>query len=187
MEHTTKIELFKSNRFQEINETREESFTRIFNLYYKRVYNYTYYRVNSQEVAEDLTSQIFEKIMCKMDTYIKEKAKFEIWLFAIARNTINDYFRKQKKHKLISLDSILDLVSKDRGPEDLIINKETNNKLLKALNVLEGKERNIIAYKFGANLKNTEIAKILDISESNVGVKLHRIMKKLKTELEREV
>lgn len=177
-----------SHKEQKINENidKQEEFTEIFELYYKRVYNYTYYRVNSQEVAEDLTSQIFEKIMLNLNTYINEKSKFEVWMFAIARNTINDDFRKQKRHKIISIDSILDLISKDKGPEDLIINKERNNKLMNALNVLEAKERNIIAYKFGADLKNKEIAKILNISESNVGVKLHRIMKRLKSEMEKE-
>jgi RNA polymerase sigma-70 factor (ECF subfamily) len=166
---------------------KETQFIEIFELYYKRVYNYTYYRVNSQEVAEDITSQIFEKIMIKLSTYINEKAKFEVWMFTIARNTINDYFRKQKRHKVISIDTIFDLISKDKGPEELIINEEKNNKLLNALKVLDAKERNIIAYKFGANLKNIEIAKILNMSESNIGVKLHRIMKKLRTEMEKEV
>lgn len=160
--------------------------TEIFKLYYKRVYNYTYYRVNSQETAEDLTSQIFEKIMINFNTYKKQKSKFEVWMFSIARNNINDYFRKQKRHKIISIDSIFDLESSDKGPEDLIINKERNSKLMNALNILDVKERNIIAYKFGADLKNTEIAEILNISESNVGVKLHRIMKKLKSEMEKE-
>lgn len=78
------------------------------------------------------------------------------------------------------------MISKDKGPEDLMIKKETNNKLFKALEKLTADERNIIAYKFGGNLRNTEIAKILNISESNVGVKLHRIMKKLKVNLEKE-
>lgn len=177
-----------SHKELKINENidKHDEFIEIFKLYYKRVYNYTYYRVNSQEVAEDLSSQIFEKIMLNLNNYKTEKSKFEVWMFAIARNTINDYFRKQKRHKIISIDSILDLVSKDKGPEDLMINKERNNKLMNALNILDAKERNIIAYKFGANLKNIEIARILKISESNVGVKLHRIMKKLKNEMEKE-
>lgn len=164
----------------------KEGFAEIFELYYKRLYNYTYYRVNSHEAAEDITIQVFEKVMLKFHTYINEKSKFEVWMFTIARNTINDYFRKQKKHKIISIDNILELVSRDRGPEDLIITEERNNKLINALNILDTKERNIIAYKFGAGLKNVEIAKILKIGESNVGVKLHRIMKKLKNEMEKE-
>ena len=186
MEPVTTVDFSQKTKNIYNNIVKQEEFTEIFELYYKRIYNYTYYRVNSQEMAEDLTSNIFEKIMKKINTYKNEKAKFEVWMFTIARNTINDHFRKQKKYKFISIDSILDLVSKDRGPEELIINKEQNNKLVNALNILDSKERNIIAYKFGADLKNIEIAKILNISESNVGVKLHRIMKRLKNEMEKE-
>jgi RNA polymerase sigma-70 factor (ECF subfamily) len=177
--------LQKEKKINEIVDKQDE-FTEIFELYYKRLYNYAYYRVNSQAVAEDLTSQVFEKIMLNIKTYCIEKSKFEVWMFTISRNVINDYFRKQKRHKIISIDSIIDLISGDKGPEDLIINEERNNKLINALNILDAKERNIIAYKFGADLKNVEIAKILKISESNVGVKLHRIMKKLKNEMEKE-
>ncbi|MFD1909331.1 sigma-70 family RNA polymerase sigma factor [Paenibacillus rhizoplanae] len=52
-----------------------------------------------------------------------------------------------------------------------------------ALDTLSPKERNLIALKFGADLKNTEIARITGISESNVGVILYRSMRKLKSEI----
>ncbi|EHJ01600.1 RNA polymerase, sigma-24 subunit, ECF subfamily [Clostridium sp. DL-VIII] len=174
----------EKNIYNSMNE--KEGFAEIFELYYKRLYNYTYYRVNSHEAAEDITIQVFEKVMIKFHTYINEKSKFEVWIFTIARNTINDYFRKQKRHKIISIDNIINLISRDKGPEDLMLKRERNNNLMDALSILDAKERNIVAYKFGANLKNVEIAKILKISESNVGVKLHRIMKKLKSEMEKE-
>ena len=187
MERIINIDEFKTESDFELTSDREQNFTHIFNLYYKRVYNYTYYRVNNQEYAEDLTSIIFEKVMNKINTYSNDKSKFEVWMFAIAKNAVNDYFRRQKKYKLISLDSIFNMISKEKGPEDIMINKETNSKLFNAVEKLNADDKNIIAYKFGAELKNTEIAKILNISESNVGVRLHRIMKKLKVNLEREV
>lgn len=164
----------------------EKEFAHIFELYYKRVYNYIYYRVNSEHITEDLTSQVFEKIMLKIDMYSESKSPFEVWVFAIARNVVTDHFRSIQKHKFFSLDSIRDLVSKEKNPEDIVVTAETNSKLSKALNVLNSRERNIVALKFGGNLKNKEIAEILDITESNIGVILYRTMKKLKKELERE-
>ncbi|KIE44613.1 RNA polymerase sigma factor, sigma-70 family protein [Clostridium argentinense CDC 2741] len=68
----------------------------------------------------------------------------------------------------------------------MVLTAEANNKLSKALNTLNTRERNIVALKFGANLKNKEIAEIVGITESNVGVILYRTMKKLKKKLERE-
>lgn len=166
--------------------SREEDFTYIFEKYYKRVYNYVYYRISNTYTAEDLTSQIFEKIILKLDTYSKNKSPFHVWVFAIARNVMNDYFRSLKKHSLFSLDAIKDLVSREKTPEDIILTSETNSKLSNALKILNSREKNIVALKFGATLKNTEIAKILNIKESNVGVILYRTMKKLKKEMERE-
>lgn len=171
------------NIFETLSE--DEKLTQIFRTYYKRVYNYIYYRVNSHYLAEDLTSQLFEKVMIKLSTYSKEKAPFEVWVFAIARNVVNDYFRSLKSHKLFSLETIMDLISKDKTPENIIVTAEDNAVLYKALNVLDRRERNIVALKFGANLKNKEIAQVLDITESNVGVILYRTMKKLKKEIER--
>lgn len=165
---------------------KEKGFTYIFETYYKRVYNFIYYRVFHQYTAEDLTSQVFEKVMVKISTYDESRSPFEVWLFAISRNVVNDYFRSQKKHRFLSIDTIKELVSKRKTPEDIVEIAETNDKLLKALNTLDTRERNIVALKFGADLKNVEIAEILDLTESNVGVILYRTMKKLKSELESE-
>ena len=164
---------------------KEKDFTYIFKSYYKRVYNYIYYRVNCHHTAEDLVSQVFEKVMLKIDTYSKDKSPFEVWLFAIARNTINDYFRSSKKYKFLSIDSIKELISKKKTPEDIVETSETNDELLKALRILDTREQNIVALKFGAELKNVEIAEMLNLTESNVGVILYRTVKRLKKELER--
>ncbi|AOY75801.1 sigma-70 family RNA polymerase sigma factor [Clostridium formicaceticum] len=170
------------------NICNEEAFTHIFETYYRRVYNYIYYRVHCQSTAEDLTSQVFEKIMISIDKYDEKRAPFEVWLFAIAKNILRDHFRSLKKQKFFSfsLDKVKQLVSREKTPEDMILITETNDELIKAIKTLDERERNIIAFKFGGNLKNNEIAKILHITESNVGVILYRSMKKLKKEMERE-
>lgn len=164
---------------------REKDFAHIFEIYYKRVYNFIYYRVNNNSIAEDLTSQTFERYMVKIDTYIETKSPFEVWLFAIAKNMINDYFRSLKRVQIISIDSIKDLISTREGPEDIAEASENIDEVLVALNVLKPRERDILALKFGANLSNKDIAEILEVSDSNVGVILYRAMKKLKRELER--
>ena len=104
-------------------------------------------------------------------------------MFAIARNTVNDYHRKQKKRQWFSLDVVQGFVSSRKDPEKLFLNEERSDKLIVALNTLNERERNLIALKFGACLRNTEVAEITGLSESNIGVILYRAMKKLKIEL----
>lgn len=163
----------------------EKEFEYIFETYYKRIFNYIYYRVYCHFTAEDLTSQVFEKVMRKIDTYTQSKSPFEVWLFAIARNVVNDYFRDQKKHKILSFEAIHELFSTKKDPEGIVIKSETNDKLSQALNILSARERNIVALKFGATLKNKEIAQLLNMTESNVGITVYRMLKKLKNEIER--
>lgn len=169
-------------------EIREETeidrlFTEIFEAYYKRIFNYIGYRVSSIHTAEDLTSVVFEKILSKLDMYSQNKAPFEVWMFAIARNVVNDYYRRQKRRQFFSLEAVRELVSSKKDPENLILREERSDKLIGALNKLDERERNLVALKFGACLRNTEVAQITGLSESNIGVILYRAMKKLKAEL----
>ncbi|MDF2925688.1 MAG: subfamily polymerase sigma-24 subunit [Paenibacillaceae bacterium] len=75
------------------------------------------------------------------------------------------------------------MVSNRKDPERLAIVGETHDSLSRALAALAERERNIIALKFGAGLKNTEIARVTGVTEDNVGVILYRTLKKLKKEL----
>lgn len=164
----------------------KESISEIFESYYERIFNYISYRTGNRYTAEDLTSQVFEKIVAKYHTYQPGRRPLEVWIFKIAKNTLSDYFRASQRHPTCSLDGIEEKASKQSGPETAVISKESELSLLQALSVLTSKERQIIALRFGAGLKNVEIARIVNNSESNVGVILFRSMKKLKRELERE-
>lgn len=94
-------------------------FTTIFETYYKRIFNYIAYRVSSLYTAEDLTSLVFEKTLAKLSTYSQEKAPLEVWLFAIARNVVNDHYRSFKRKIFFSLDAVKELVSSRKDPEKL--------------------------------------------------------------------
>ncbi|MNW66498.1 RNA polymerase sigma factor [compost metagenome] len=86
-------------------------FTTIFENYYSRIFNYTAYRVSCRYTAEDLTSQVFEKTLSKLHSYSPEKAPFEVWLFAIARNVVNDYYRSRRRNRFFPLEAVRELAS----------------------------------------------------------------------------
>ncbi|MDF2936387.1 MAG: subfamily polymerase sigma-24 subunit [Paenibacillaceae bacterium] len=164
----------------------QAAFGAVFELYYDRVFRYIRYRVECQYTAEDLTSQVFERVLGRFASFREEKAPFEVWLFAIARNAVNDYGRQQKRRRFFSLEALKEAASGGKTPEAMALAGEAKDSLLQAMCVLKPKERSILALKFGAELKNGEIARLTGMSESNVGVTLYRSMKKLRTELERK-
>jgi len=126
---------------------------------------------------------VFEIVISKYNSFSPEKSNFEVWLFAIARNCVTDYFRAQKRRNHFSLDAIMHMVLPKSSPEDIVIREDSNEALFKALAMLSDKERNMIAMKYAAGLKNAEIAELLGVSGSNIGVVLHRSLKKLQKEL----
>ncbi len=141
--------------------------------------------ITTQHTAEEICSHVFEMVISKYSSFSPDKSNFEVWLFAIARNAVTDYFRLQKKRNSFSLDSILNLVLPKSSPEDIVIRDDNHQALFQALAKLSDKERNIIAMKYAAGLKNAEIAELLGVSGSNIGVVLYRCLKKLQMELQK--
>ncbi|MDD2372175.1 MAG: sigma-70 family RNA polymerase sigma factor [Syntrophomonadaceae bacterium] len=164
----------------------DSTFTELYNDYFLQVHNYVHYRVVDFHAADDLVSQIFEKLFAKLQYYQPEKAVFSTWLFSIARNTITDYYRSQKRRQVVSLDISAELIDSEPDPIDVVIFNETQQHLQKALASLSQRERDIIALKFWSGCSNKEIAGIIGISESNSRVILFRAMRRLRIILERQ-
>lgn len=151
-------------------------FSALYHEYYPKIYKYTLYRVGDHHTAEDLVSEVFEKVLLKYHTYNPQKAKFSTWLFTIANNTLINHYKKNNQAQPMALEK---MDSKYRL-EDLVFEKELRETLLKAIMCLNDRQRDLIALKFGAHLTNREIAQILNLSESNVGTILYRSLKQLK-------
>lgn len=161
----------------------DDAFAAIYNEYYNRLYKYTLYRVGDHSRAEDIVSEIFEKVLLKFNTYRAEKAKFNTWLFTVANNTIINYYKK-RNYEPVPLN--LERVGLEYSLEDIILQRELKGLLLKAVKSLDERQRNIVALKFGACLTNREIARILDLTESNVGTILYRSLKRLREILKQQ-
>lgn len=186
MEKALAISLSKELCLEDEAPSYVDIFADIFDRYYNRIFKYMRYRLNSIEEAEDLSSQVFEQLMHKTETYRPERAPFEVWLFSIAQNTVNAYYRRRKRRLWSSLESIGYLPSQQPNPEEVAVHSEERGKLLAALSCLDERERNIIAMKFAGGLKNREIAELMGLSESNTGVILYRSLRKLREILKSE-
>jgi RNA polymerase sigma-70 factor (ECF subfamily) len=155
-----------------------------------RLFNYFRYRVGSDSIAEDLTSATFEKAWRKRESYRRDLASFYTWMFAIARNVATDYFRRDKR--VISLDEIgaevgPQVLTSDpsENPEEAAQKSADFARLIMLLHRLPERDQEIVAMKYGANLSNREIARLLKLSESNVGTLASRLVARLRSEWDR--
>ncbi len=159
----------------------EADFEEIYQVELPRVYNYFRYRMGDGQVAEDLTAETFEKAWRNRWRYRSDLAAFSTWLFTIARRVAQDHYRK--RHAEIPLEDIADPISDERM-EDLIEQQADNARLFVLLARLVDRDRELVALKYGAGLTNRAIARLSGLSESNVGVILHRAVQMLRSEWE---
>lgn len=149
--------------------------------YLPRVYNFFRYRLCDQTLAEDLTAATFEKAWRGRSRFRRDLSAFSTWVFTIARNVAIDHFRK-KEH-----DIPLETVREQADPkslEEIVQHNQDSTRLSALLSQLPTRERELVAFKYGAGLNNREIARLTHLSESNVGIILYRVVAKLRVEME---
>ena len=174
-----------SIRKQAVMATTTCSLASMYDRYHKNVYNYIAFRINNHHDAEELASDVFVKAIQGWKSY-DHNFPMEGWLIGIAKNVVTDYLRKIMRRKFLTFDSILELATADRQPEEVVVINEDCKKLMSAMARLRDKERQILSMKFATELKHSEIAVILKISESHVGVTVHRAINKLKKFMEED-
>ena len=142
-----------------------------------RIYNYFRYRVGADD-AEDLTSETFEKAWRARHTYRRDLGAFTTWLYAIARNVATDHFRRRVVHEPLDAASH---VAAPGSPEHDAIKESERRRIAQLLAALDERSREIIALRYGGGLTNRAIARLLGLSESNVGTILHRAIAELRS------
>jgi RNA polymerase sigma-70 factor (ECF subfamily) len=158
----------------------------LYDHYFPLIYKYVLYRVSDAQIADDLVSQIFERMLSDLGRYQPELAPFGAWLFGIARHVVGNFYRTKKRQNWLSLEGIFNLPNNDPVPEEAFLKIEQGDHLLQSLAKLSDRERDLIGLKFAGGLTNREISTLTRLTEANVGVILYRAIQRLRTELTKE-
>lgn len=145
-----------------------------FDAYYDKIYGYCYRHVNHRETAQDLTQEVFLRVLLHLENY-RHYGKFENYLYVIAGNLCRDYYRKRH---VLSLEA-LELQEEERG----FVRTEEQIVIEQALKKLPEQEREIILLRFYQDLRIKDIAKILGLKLSTVKYHLKRAQERLEDEL----
>jgi RNA polymerase sigma-70 factor, ECF subfamily len=159
------------------DERGSETFEALYRRTFPRVYAYVASLLRDRAAAEDVTALAFERAYRKRLSFRARRGTAEAWMFGIARNAALDELRKRKRRATLEAEP----EDVDSGtPEEyaeLTIRREV---VRAALATLDARERDLVALKFSGGLSNGEIARVLRISESSAGSRLHRTMEKLR-------
>jgi len=137
-----------------------EAFARLYACYVERINRYVYFRVTDHELAEDITSRIFLKMLEKLDTYQVRQLPIGAWLYRMAHNAIIDHYRTKKT--FISLEDVHQTeVRQEDGIEEKLDLQIKSQQLRAALQVLTEEQQRVLILKFIDGLSTQEIARQL--------------------------
>ena len=159
----------------------EISAEQLFKEYRSKVFGYIYNRIHNYADAEDLTSDVFAKVVSHIDSFDPEKASASTWIFVITRNTLIEHFRK---HRITEDIEELQIPVEDE-PVDKVVMEEQQEVLAKALSELPEKMRDIIIARYYHGYRFAKIGEMMDMSEANARVTHLRALAKLKEILEK--
>jgi RNA polymerase sigma-70 factor, ECF subfamily len=152
-------------------------FEALYRRTFPRVYAYAASLLRDRSAAEEVTAQAFERAYRKRRSYRPRRGSVDAWLFGIARNAALDELRRRRRRADLGAEPAeLGGSATDEHVERAIRREAVRA----AVAGLDPRDRELVALKFAGGLGNAEIARVLGVSESNAGTRLHRVLTKLR-------
>lgn len=165
-----------------------EEFSELFRLYYKPIFGYIFRRTGDFDDTADIAAETFLKAFKYINNFTYKGISIKVWLFRIATNELNLFFRDKQKHA--SLFERIDFVDKNQfesyvHEDKLEMEKEIQQhdqflSVLASLKTLPFKYQEVIALRYFEGKDNKEIAEILNINEGTLKSLLSRGLEKLR-------
>lgn len=162
-------------------------FKMLYDKYFEAIFGFVYRRTDDEDISADLTSQTFLKALQNLKKYQDRGLPFSAWLYRIAINELNKFYRSRQKKKVFSLEEhlVIKLIwVEEQEPND---QESLLQQVLQDLNNLKTEEVEILELRFFEERSFKEIAYILEISESSAKMRTYRALEKLKNQLKQEL
>ena len=138
----------------------------IHDMFYAPIFRYVAFRVNDRHTAEDLTSEVFTRLLSALRDKNAPQNTLRGWLYGVAARVVSDYHRKHYRAPQVELDE--SIVSREAGPAEIVEALLTREDLKQAIAELTEEQQNVIALRFGYDMPIQEVAHTLGKSEGAV-------------------
>lgn len=159
----------------------QEAVSALYNGYAEAIFQYVSYRVDSRMIAEDITAEVFLRMVRGLKDYEDRGLPFGAWLYRIAANLVYEYYRQGRRTQIAFLSD--NERSDDTDPLDRLARQEERHQLTEALHALPADYQDVLILRFMKNLSHAEVALVLDKSETAVRSLQHRALKALGEQL----
>ena len=162
----------------------EEALGKLYDHYAPRIYAYIYRRVSHTHLAEDLTADVFVRVVQAIQAERFWHTSFQAWLYRIAHNLVVDYYRR--KPPAVELELEEQLVATEDNPVSAVTQRFSHQRLRAAISCLTPGQQQVLALRFGEGMKVRQVAKVMDKNAGAIEGLQHRALGALRRILERE-
>ena len=135
----------------------------LYDLHHQDFFRFAWSRLGDRQAAEDLTGELFTRMVKSLGSYRKRDVPFRAWLYRIARNLVVDYRRKHGRYEQVSIDQADGAVllhgedGRSPYPESAVERQLTRDRVRKALESIDESQREVVVLRFlvGLSLKET--------------------------------
>lgn len=155
-----------------------ESFGPLYKKYHEQIFRYIHQRMDDEEMAFDVTSQVFMKALKNINKYEYRGVPLASWLYRIAKSELYQAYRDRKAVRTVNVETLhlCDMMDEmDEGQ-----NEENRTKLYACLKKLNETDLQLIEMRYFEKRSFKEVGEILEITENNAKVKCFRALEKLK-------
>src|SRR5258705_1453222 len=163
---------------------KREALEELYLLHFDRIYSYLHMNVGNRHDAEDLTTQVFVKMLESIGKFRWRSAPFSAWLFRIAHNLAMDHFRANKRwqpEEDVPEPEPDEETSAEAGAFESIGRRS----MLDLIEDLSPEQQQVLTLKFVFNFANAEAAVILGKTEGAIKSLQHRALVSLQKQLEK--
>ncbi len=163
-----------------ITEAKEnpERFGPLYTKYHEQIFRYIYQRMDDEDLAFDVTSQVFVKALKNLHKYEYRGVPFSSWLYRIAKSELYQAFRDKKARRTVNVESMhLFEMIEEFEEDDSSVNKK---KLFQCLALLKDDDLQLIELRYFEKRSYREIGEIIEITENNAKVRTFRALERLK-------
>jgi RNA polymerase sigma-70 factor (ECF subfamily) len=143
-----------------------DALAEIHETYYARIFRYVAFRVGDRDTAEDLTSEVFTRLLSALRDKRAPQKTLGGWLHGVAVHVVNDHHRKHSRTQQVKLDE--SLASHDAGPAETLEHLLTHEELARAMAGLTREQQDVVAMRFGYEMPIQEVARTLGKTEGAI-------------------
>ncbi len=157
------------------------AFAALYERFYDQIFRYVSFKTGNPSDAEDITAEVFVRMIESIHRFKWQGYPFSAWLFRIAHNLVVDYYRKRSRKQMTSLDSVSPTLKAAAFDADAQMDMElTLGEVSKAMEGLTALQREVITLRFGAGLSVAETARAVGRKDNAVKALQHAGLKKLR-------